>query len=73
VGLSYALPTTIFVGALTGAGGAKYDVGSGAYNRKIDERIADIRSTCRIRSRLALSLVPESGPVPSGPLPTEKS
>ena len=48
VGLSYALPTTIFIGAITGTGGAKYDVGSGEYNRKIDERIADIRSTCRM-------------------------
>jgi hypothetical protein len=48
VGLSYALPTTIFIGAITGTGGAKYDVGSGEYNKKIDERIADIRSTCRI-------------------------
>jgi hypothetical protein len=48
VGLSYALPTTIFIGAIAGTGGAKYDVGSGEYNKKIDERIVDIRSTCRI-------------------------
>jgi hypothetical protein len=47
-GLSYALPTTIFIGAITGTGGAKYDVGSGAFNKKIDERIADIRSACRL-------------------------
>jgi hypothetical protein len=47
-GLSYALPTTIFIGAVTGTGGAKYDVGSGAFNKKIDERIADIRYTCRL-------------------------
>jgi hypothetical protein len=46
--MSYALPTTIFIGAITGTGGAKYDVGSGAFNQNIDERIADIRSTCRL-------------------------
>jgi len=43
-GLSYALPTTI----ITGTGGSAYDVGNGDYNRKIDERIDRIRSTCKI-------------------------
>jgi len=47
-GLSYALPTTIIMGAITGTGGAKYDVGTGDYNRKIDERIDQIRSTCKM-------------------------
>jgi hypothetical protein len=47
-GLSYALPTTIIMGAITGTGGAKYEVGTGEFNRKIDERIADIRSTCNL-------------------------
>ena len=47
-GLSYALPTTIIMGAITGTGGAKYDVGTGDYNRKIDERIDRIRSTCKV-------------------------
>src|SRR5258705_215134 len=37
-GVSYALPTTILMGAITGTGGATYDVGTGAYNQKIDER-----------------------------------
>jgi hypothetical protein len=46
-GLSYALPTTIIVGAITGTGGAKYEVGTGEFNRKIDERIADIREQCK--------------------------
>jgi hypothetical protein len=46
--MSYALPTTIFIGAITGTGGAKYNVGSGAFNKNIDERMADIRSTCRL-------------------------
>jgi hypothetical protein len=44
----YALPTTIIMGAITGTGGAAYDVGNGDYNRKIDERIDRIRSTCNI-------------------------
>jgi len=47
-GMSYALPTTILVGAITGTGGAKYEVGTGEYNRKIDERIDKIRSTCKV-------------------------
>ena len=48
VGMSYALPTTILVGAITGTGGAKYEVGTGEYNRKIDQRIDKIRSTCKV-------------------------
>ena len=48
VGMSYALPTTILIGAITGTGGAKYEVGTGEYNRKIDERIDQIRSTCKM-------------------------
>jgi len=47
-GMSYALPTTILVDAVTGTGGATYEVGTGEYNRKIDERIAKIRSTCKM-------------------------
>ncbi len=42
------MPTTIIMGAITGTGGAAYDVGNGDYNRKIDERIDRIRSTCKI-------------------------
>jgi hypothetical protein len=48
VGMSYALPTTVFIGALTGAGGAQYEVGTGEFNRKIDERIADVRVQCKV-------------------------
>jgi hypothetical protein len=47
-GLSYALPTTIIIGAITGTGGAKSDVSTGDYNRKIDEQIAYIKSTCKL-------------------------
>jgi len=48
-GLKFALPTTIVVGAITGTGGAESDVGTGEYNRKIDERIANIKSTCNLQ------------------------
>ena len=47
-GLSYALPTTVFIGALTGTGGAQYEAGTGELNRKIDDRIADIREQCKV-------------------------
>jgi len=42
------LPTTILVDEVTGTGGATYEVGTGEYNRKIDERIGKIRSTCKM-------------------------
>jgi len=48
-GAKFALPTTIIVGAITGTGGAQYEVGTGEYNRKIDERIANIKETCNLR------------------------
>ena len=47
-GLKFALPTTIIVGAITGTAGAQYEVGTGEYNRKIDERIANIKSKCNL-------------------------
>jgi len=47
-GLSYALPTTVFIGALTGTGGAQYEAGTGELNQKIDDRIADIREQCKV-------------------------
>ena len=48
-GAKFALPTTIIVGAITGTAGAQYEVGTGEYNRKIDERIADIKETCKLQ------------------------
>jgi len=48
-GLKFALPTTIIVGAITGTAGAQSDVGTGEYNRKIDQRIANIKSTCNLQ------------------------
>ena len=47
-GMKFALPTTIVMGAITGTGGAEYEVGTGEYNRKIDERIGNIKSTCKL-------------------------
>jgi len=49
MGLKFALPTTIIVGAITGTAGAQQDVGTGEYNRKIDQRIANIKSTCNLQ------------------------
>ena len=48
-GMKFALPTTIILGAITGTAGAEYEVGTGEYNRKIDERIANIKSTCNLQ------------------------
>jgi hypothetical protein len=47
-GLKFALPTTILIGSITGTAGAQYEVGTGEYNRKIDERIGDIREQCKV-------------------------
>jgi hypothetical protein len=49
MGLKFALPTTIVLGAITGTAGAQSDVGSGEYNRKIEERIGNIKSTCNLQ------------------------
>jgi len=42
------LPTTIIIGAITGTGGATSGVSTDDYNRKIDEQIAHIKSTCKL-------------------------
>jgi hypothetical protein len=47
-GMKFALPTTLIVGSITGTAGAQYEVGTGEYNRKIDERIGDIKETCKL-------------------------
>jgi hypothetical protein len=49
MGAKFALPTTIIIGAITGTAGAQQDVGTGEYNRKIDERIGNIKETCNLR------------------------
>ena len=48
-GMKFALPTTIIIGSITGTAGAEYEVGTGEYNRKIDERIGDIKETCKLQ------------------------
>jgi len=48
-GAKFALPTTIIVGTITGTAGAQYEVGTGEFNRKIDERIGNIKETCKLQ------------------------
>ena len=48
MGMKFALPTTIVLGAITGTAGAQYDVGTGDYNRKIEERIGNIKASCNL-------------------------
>lgn len=45
-GVQAIIPTSIVVGLITGTQGTKAQVESGEYNRKIDERIAEIKSVC---------------------------
>jgi len=47
-GLSAVAPAGIVMGIVTGTEGTKLQVAAGDYNTKIDQRIAAIRSTCRI-------------------------
>jgi hypothetical protein len=47
-GMKFALPTTIVMGAIMGTAGAEYEVGTGEYNRKIDERSANSKETCKL-------------------------
>jgi len=48
-GLAAIVPTSIVVGLITGTAGTQAQVESGEYNRRIDERIAEIRSTCGVQ------------------------
>ena len=45
-GIAAIVPTSIVVGLMTGTEGTKAQVESGEYNRKIDARIAEIKSAC---------------------------
>jgi len=47
-GIAAIVPTSIVVGLVTGTEGTKAQVESGEYNRKIDARIAEIKSTCGV-------------------------
>jgi len=48
-GIQAIIPTSIVVGLITGTEGTKAQVESGEYNRKIDARIAEIKSTCGVQ------------------------
>jgi hypothetical protein len=45
-GVTSIVPAGIVVGLVTGTTGIKFRVATGEYNKKIDERIADIKRTC---------------------------
>jgi hypothetical protein len=47
-GVSAITPAGIVVGALTGSEGTKLQVAAGDYNTMIDQRIAAIKSKCRL-------------------------
>jgi hypothetical protein len=47
-GLTAIAPAGIVVGVLTGTEGTKLRVAAGDYNSQIDQRIAAIKSTCRV-------------------------
>lgn len=46
MGVTAIYPAGAVIGILTGTEGTKIQVATGEYNQKIDEKIAEIRSTC---------------------------
>jgi hypothetical protein len=42
------VPAGIVLGLVTGTTGTKFRVATGEYNKKIDERITDIKRTCGV-------------------------
>lgn len=47
-GATSIYPAGLVVGIITGTEGTKLQVAIGEYNQKIDERIAEIKQTCRL-------------------------
>lgn len=47
-GVTAIAPAGIVVGLVTGTEGTKLRVATGEYNKKIDERVADIKRTCGV-------------------------
>ena len=47
-GVTSIVPAGIVIGLVTGTTGTKLRVATGEYNKKIDERIADIKRTCGV-------------------------
>ena len=48
-GVTAIAPAGIVLGILTGTEGTKLRVATGEYNKMIDQRIADIKSTCGVQ------------------------
>jgi hypothetical protein len=48
-GVTSVYPASLVVGILTGTEGTKLKVAAGDYNKQIDQRIAEIKSTCGIQ------------------------
>jgi hypothetical protein len=48
-GVSAIVPIGLVVGVATKTEKAKFEVGTGEYNRMIDKKIAEIKSTCGIK------------------------
>ena len=48
MGVTAIAPAGLVMGALTGTEQTPWQVPSGDYNRMIDQRIAEIRTTCRL-------------------------
>ena len=46
MGVTAIYPASAVMGILMGTEGTKIQVATGEYNQKIDEKIAEIRSTC---------------------------
>ena len=47
-GVTSIVPAGIVLGLVTGTTGTKFRVATGEYNKKIDERITDIKRTCGV-------------------------
>jgi hypothetical protein len=47
-GISMVVPIGLVVGVVTGTEKTKYEVSTGEYNKMLDSKIADIRSTCGV-------------------------
>jgi hypothetical protein len=48
-GVTAIYPAGLIVGLLTGTEGTKIQVAAGEYNKKLDEKIAEIQSQCGVQ------------------------
>lgn len=49
LGVTAIYPAGAIVGLLTGTEGTKFKVATGEYNKMIDQKIAEIKSTCGLQ------------------------